>query len=374
MTKLRTIALAVTAVLALAAPAIAQEMKNSRLFLDLGPTMNTPDGLGMAPDGTMILSVPNFNNDHLLERKAITAPAAPFMAAIDKADKVSRWYEFKQADMHPKTGRIGPMDNAFGPDGNLYVADMQVFYGQNISRIVRINVRDGKATGMDVVAEGFGASNGLFWRGDTLFVTDSAMGSKGKGREGGPLSSGLYALPLAEMNRGPIRIGPHDAAKPDQHLVHAFSSDNHMGFGADGVTGDDQGFLYVSVIEEARIYRLTLGADNKATKVEPFAKSPEMKSSDGLVFDEKRRVIYSADFLGNAVHQIDMNGKVTTLQKNGDVTGEDGRLDQPAEVIIRGDQLIVVSMDMAWATPGLSVNTVVDGKNNLSVIDLPKAP
>lgn len=66
-----------------------------------------------------------------------------------------------------------------------------------------------------------------------------------------------------------------------------------------------------------------------------------------------------------------MSGKVTTSQKNGDVTGENGRLDEPAEVITRGNQLAVVNMNMAWATPGLSVDAKVDGKGHLSVIDLP---
>ncbi|MFC3695744.1 hypothetical protein [Chenggangzhangella methanolivorans] len=371
MTPLRTLTLAAATAVALTVPSLAEDMRVAKPFLDLGSEINTPDGLGMAPDGTLILSVPNFNNDHLLETKAIAKASPPFMAAIGKNDRLTRWYEFKPADLHPKTGRVGPMDNAFGPDGNLYVTDMQVFYGENISRILRIDVRDGKAVGSTVVAEGFGASNGLYWRGDTLFVTDSKMAARGKGREGGPLTSGVYALTLAEMNKGPISIAPYDAKNPDPRLVHAFSSDNHMGFGADGVTGDDQGALYVSVIEEGRIYKLALDGANKATDVKAFAESPEMTSSDGLVFDEKRRVIYSADFLGNAIHAVDMSGKVTTLQKNGDVTGEDGRLDQPAEVIIRGNQLIVVNMDMAWATPGLSVNTKVDGKNNLSMIDLP---
>lgn len=77
-----------------------------------------------------------------------------------------------------------------------------------------------------------------------------------------------------------------------------------------------------------------------------------------------------ADFLGNAVHAIDTAGRVTTLQKNGDTTGDDGALDQPCEVILRGEDLIIVNMDMAWATPGLSVNSRVDRKNNLAVIDL----
>jgi len=46
---------------------------------------------------------------------------------IDKNNKLTTWYEFLQEDKHPDTGKIDPMDCTFGPDGNLYVADMQMF-------------------------------------------------------------------------------------------------------------------------------------------------------------------------------------------------------------------------------------------------------
>lgn len=344
----------------------------SRLFLDLGPQINTPDGLGIAEDGTLILSVPNFNNDHLLKRGLITTAAPPFLAAIDTRDHLTHWYDFTSADLHPGTGRIGPMDNAFGPDGNLYVCDMQVFFSKaHASRILRINVRNGKAVGMDVVAEGLIAANGLYWRGNTLFVTDSLLVDPATQRKGEPLVSGVYALPLKEMQAAtPIRLAPYDAAHEDRHLVQAFHSSGRMGFGTDGITGDDQGNLFVSVIEDASLYKLTLDARNKATSMTLFARDPKMESIDGVIFDATRQRFYAADFLGNAVHAIDTRGNVTTLQKNGDSTGADGTLDQPAEVILRGNQLVVVNMDMAWATPGLSVNTQVDLHNNLSVIDL----
>ncbi|VFR32668.1 conserved hypothetical protein, with a conserved domain [plant metagenome] len=350
----------------------------SRLLLDLGPTINTPDGLGISADGSLlILSVPNFNNDHLIERKVITSPAAPFMARISADNQVSRWYDFTAADMHPDTGRIGPMDNAFGPDGNLYVADMQVFFTkEHKSRILRINVRDGQATGVDVVAEGFIAANGLAWEGDTLYLTDSVLVDPEKQAKGAPFYSGVYALPLSAMQSGtPIRVKPYDPnAAEDPRLVKAFTSSGRMGFGTDGIAFDDKGGLFVTNIEEATIYKLTLDANRKATDMTVFARDPKMHSADGMVFDAQRQRFYVADFNGNAVHAIDTSGRVTTLQKNGDTTGANGELDQPAEVLIRGNELLVVNMDMAWATPGISVNTEVDTDYNVAVIGLPPVP
>lgn len=51
--------------------------------------------------------------------------------------------------------------------------------------------------------------------------------------------------------------------------------------------------------------------------------------------------------------------------------GADGSLDQPCEVLIRGNELIVISMDMPWKDPtGLLVNTKIDEPYTISVIPL----
>ncbi len=43
--------------------------------------------------------------------------------------------------------------------------------------------------------------------------------------------------------------------------------------------------------------------------------------------------------LNNAVQAVDMLGNVETVWENGDTDGADGSLDQPCEVIVRGDEL-----------------------------------
>jgi sugar lactone lactonase YvrE len=339
----------------------------SNLFIKLPEAYNTPDGLAIAKDGNMILSVPNFNNQHLLDSGMIQVPSKPFMAIIGTDNKIAHWYDFKQQDMHPETGYVGPMDCDFGPDGNLYVADMQVFYNKNHkSRIIRINVVNGKPTSMDVVVEGFIASNGMYWKEDNLFVTESVLEASGKS-----LVSGVYAFSLNELQADtPVQLTPYKKGKGDDHLVATFQSDNHMGFGADGITFDDKGYMYTTVIEKGQIFRSEIDNNNKAIATKLFARSPNMKGPDGLIFSKEHNSFYVADFLNNAVHSIDRDGRVTTLQINEDTNGADGKLDQPAEVLIRGNELIIVNMDMAWATPGLSVNTAVDLEHNLAVIRL----
>ncbi len=339
----------------------------SQLLIELPDEYNTPDGLSLAPNGDLILSVPNFNNQHLLERGMIEEAVPPFMASIDPDNNIEHWYDFKEEDLHPETGTMGPMGSAFGPDGNLYVADMHVFFSdEHKSRLIRINVENGKAVDMDVVATGFIASNGVTWRDNTLFVTESVLGEHEDS-----LVSGVYAFSLEELSDGkPIELVPFENGRFDDHLVVSFSSGNHMGFGADGITFDDDGVMYTTVIEKGEIYKSVVDDNNNAVTKDLFAKDENMKGPDGLIYDSEREHLYVADFLNNAVHAIDMEGNVTTLHKNGDVTGANGGLDQPAVVTLRGNELIVVNMDMAWAAPDFSVNKEVDGEYNLAVIRL----
>ncbi|MEO3405029.1 SMP-30/gluconolactonase/LRE family protein [Mucilaginibacter sp. CAU 1740] len=339
----------------------------SQPFIKLPKGYNTPDGLAITGDNSVILSVPNFNNEYLLKQGLIKSPDAPFMAIIGTDNKIAHWYDFKPQDMHPETGHVGPMDSAIGPDGNLYVADMQVFFNKDHkSRILRINIVNGKAVSADVVVEGFIASNGVYWQGDHLFVTESVLQAGNKS-----LVSGVYAIALKEMqDKSPVHLKPYQNGRGDDHLVVTFQSDNHMGFGADGITFDDKGYMYTTVIEKGQIFRSKLDSRNKAVETTLFAQDKHMKGPDGLIFSPERNTFYVADFLNNAVHAISRDGKVTTLQMNGDTDGTDGKLDQPAEILLRGHELLIVNMDMAWATPKLSVNTKVDTAYNLSKINL----
>ncbi|MEZ8968318.1 hypothetical protein AB6E53_16680 [Vibrio breoganii] len=345
-----------------------------KVFLDHTSKYNTLDGLALDNEGNIIASVPNLNNDYLIKNGTIETASPPVMAIITKDNQVSDWYKFKPEDMHQGTGRIGPMECAFGPDGNLYIADMQVLWdGNNASRVLRINIVDGKPVDMDVVVEGFNVANGLTWKDDTLFVTESILvheAAPAEGEKKAPLRSGVYAFSLEELQKGTVTLSPYSEAK-DPHLVAQMVSSNRVGFGADGLAVDDNGNLYTSIMEDGVIYKTSFDEDGKITGTKMFTDSKKMVSSDGILWDSSRQKLYVADILNNAVHSVGADASVETLHQNADTSGADGSLDQPVVLLLRDDQLIVVNMDIAWITPkGAALNTEVEAPFNLSVIDL----
>ena len=324
------------------------------LFLSLPDSCNTPDGMTLDPKtGDIFLACPNFNDTKY----------PGILMKIDTQNKLTHFFDMPP---HPETKKAGPMGLDIGPDGNLYVADNQYFSDKDHkSRLIRVNIKDGKPVGADVVVEGFKLSNAVIWKDNNVYVSDTFFDLADK-----PGASGIYRIGLDEMNAGCVKLKPKGDA--DTHLIATFTTvpnhRNDLG-GADGLTFDSKGNLYAGNFGDGVFSKITFDSGGKVVSNEVIIRDKEMPCVDGIFCNLATDEIYITDSEKNAIHVLSPDGKLRTIWENDDTDGSDGLLDQPCEVLIRGKQLIIVCFDMPF--PGLK-NSAYDKHHTISVIQLDK--
>jgi sugar lactone lactonase YvrE len=335
----------------------ATPQKKAALLLELPDYCNTPDGMTVLPDGSIILSVPNYNDKS----------APPVLVKITKDNKAEL---FLKLPPHPDTGRIGPMGIRVAPSGDLYLADNQLFHhpdGKSMlygkSRLLRIPVKDGKPGEPVVVASNLNVANGVDIHDGYVYVTETILVPDSK-----PLISGIYRFKLGE--EGVVMKSP---LTEDPHLIATMKTfHKSIPFGADGIAFDSKGAMFVGNFADGTMHKITLDKDGKVLSNAIFAKAPFLKSCDGMVCDQRTDKLYVADLAGNAVRIISPDGSVQTLAESPDGDGADGGLESPCEAMLRGDEIIVSNMD--FPVEG-GVNTKPEKPYTLSIIKLdpPKA-
>lgn len=329
---------------------------------ELPATFNSPASFALDADNNVLFTSPNLHNKTFMEQGLMTEAQAPTIGLIDANDRVSTWYTFQSKDLEPKSGVVTPMGIAKGPDGNMYVADMQLWFGGE-SRILRINVEQGKAISVDVVAKGFSFPNAVAWKGQDLFISDTVLATE----KGKSTTSGVYKVSLGELSASnPLQIEAYQGStKHDKHLLETYESNGSLGFGANGLAIDGEGNLYTGIMEEGTIYKTTLSADNCKLKTSLFASG--LVAGDGIQWNDRTNALYTTDLFDNAVYRIDMKGNKTLLAKNGDTDGSNNLLDAPGEVIVRGHKAYVTNFDAAFGAPTM-VNTKPDAPITISVL------
>lgn len=350
-----------------------------KVFIDLSDPVdgvydmyNTPDGMTLnKKTGIMYLAVPNFNENCFKPGVMI------------KINPDNSWNKLCDMPIHPDTQRAAPMGCGMGPDGNIYVADNQFFY--NINRksrlyrvvldakgdVVMVKGSDGEpdVPKVEIAADGFTLSNAVYWRGDNCYISDTFVVDDGTQV---PNTGYIYKITLDEMKAGKVTVtDKHIVVKQDVIVKNADGTKRHRGDGAgpDGITFDADGNMYCGNFGDGRIFKHTMNADGTVKSSECIIDNVKlMPSADGMFWDKKSNMIYLAESASNAIVRFSLDGKVIeTVWENDDTTGEDGLLDQPCEVIIRGDELISVDFDMSF--PGLK-NTKYDKWHGLHVIKL----
>lgn len=318
----------------------------ARIAYNLPEQYNTPDGLALTPDNNMLLSVPNPGN-----------PAYPpvILRLTDQGYDV-----FANPAPSPATGKASPFDLAYGPDGNVYYADNQFNNDPNFkSRLMRIRIVNGQPTTIEPVVEGFRLSNAVVWKGNMVYVSDSQWDLPGV-----PNGSAIFKFTLDELNGGgPIQLQPLSL---DPHILTTFTTQvgpDGDDLGADGVDYDSQGNLFTGLFGDGTMYKMTLNPDGTLATKTQFAKLPNV---DGIIINRSTDNIYVCDAKTNAIRIVSPAGDTRVLSQNGDTDGSDGRLDQPAEILLRNNKLYISNFDVPQAG---TINTKYDAPHTISVLE-----
>ena len=270
--------------------------------------------------------------------------------------------------LEPTTKKAAPMDLAFGPDGNVYYTENQYENSKKfVSRLMRINMKNGKPGNIETVVDSFALANGVVWKGNLLYVTDSQWDMPGNDK-----GSAILRFTLDELKKagGPLHLKPKTK---DSHVLAMFSTTvNETGVdnGADGIDYDSNGNLYTGSFGDGKLYKVTLNPDGSLAKQETLALSgKQIPCVDGLIIDRATDKMYLCNSRENAIEIVDLrNGnKVTTLAQNPDTDGTGGKLDQPAEVLLKGQRLYISDFDHPVKH---FANTKSDAPHTMSVIDL----
>jgi hypothetical protein len=325
----------------------------AKLLVALPDFCNTPDGMSLQADNSIVVSVPNFNEEK----------SPPLLIRVTPDNQAEVFYKFPTPypGLEAPVNRIAPMGICRAPSGDLYFADMQYMKDKNQkSRLWRLALRDGKVEKMVLVASGFNVANGVIVHDGYVYITESVL------VEGfnPTLRSAVMRFKLGEEN---VRLATPLANDP--HIVATFESrKKDWGFGADGIAFDSKGNLFVGLFGEGEMYKITFDACGKVQSNKLFAKAPQLINCDGMSCDLRTDKLYVADSAANAIQVICPQGKVTTLAANADVTDKlTGMLDQPCEALVRGDTIVVSNMD--WVFPGF-INKKWQQPATLSVIRL----
>ena len=227
---------------------------------------------------------------------------------------------------------------------------------------MRIRIVNGQPMSIEAVVEGFRLSNGLVWKGNTVYVTDSQWDLPGIDN-----GSAIFKFSLDELNNvsgtNSIKLVPLSL---DPHILTTFVTElgpDGDDLGCDGIDYDSKGNLFTGLFGNGTMYKLTLNTDGSlATKME-FAKLPCV---DGLVINRATDNLYVCDAKHNAIRIVSPTGDQRVLAQNGDTDGTDGRLDEPAEVLLRNNRLYISNYDVPQKG---TINTKSDAPHTLSVLE-----
>jgi sugar lactone lactonase YvrE len=313
----------------------------AKLFSQLPDNCPTPDAFDLAPDGSLTLTCPNYANRKLEGE----------LFRLGKTGNVTHLATVPRID---KNNKANPMGLAYGPDGALYVADSR---GPKHGRILKLTFEGKKIVSSDIVASGLNP-NGLRYHQGYLYATQPKM-PKVKTTKS---TSVVYRFKASDRD---IKVTNTLA---DENIIFSVETQNpDRQFGLDGLVFDQKGYLYTTDFGDGTIYRLTLDDQGQVAQSEIYAQAPNTAGIDGMSIDQVGN-LYLAGFSQNQILKVNTQGTVSIIADYPDNDGSNGQLDQPADLIVYGNKLIISNFDL-MVSKGM-LNSKHSKPYTLSVIDL----
>lgn len=299
----------------------AENLQPATLFAELPKYCPTPDAFDIAPDGSLTFSCPNFASGQ-------SYPGVLMRVSADQ--KVSKLIELPGTD----DGRVArPMGIAYAPDGSLYVCDNR---GRNQGRVVHITFKENGNFNLEVVAEGMSQPNGIRYHDGAIYVTQPNLNKLKTSHH----VSGLYRFEATDRN---IKVNND---RSDANLIYTTETLNKdRTVGLDGLVFNSKGELFVGDFGDGEIIKLTLDIDGKVAEEVVFANTPKESGMDGINVDAEDN-IYVAGFCKNQILKVDTSGEVTLIADYPDNDGSNGQIDQPADLIVYNNKLIISNFDL----------------------------
>jgi len=234
----------------------ASGLRKSELLVELPNYCNTPDAMALLPDGSFVLTAPNYNDP---------TPGA-LIVKISADNQVSKFFT---PPLHPKTKKAGPMGICLAPSGDLYYADCQFSPAVlQMSRLMRIVIEDGQPQKAVTVASGLNLANAVAIKGDYVYVSDTILVP-----DSAPLVSGIFRF---KLNAEGIEL--KTPLEEDPHLIANITTHHEtIGYGADGICFDTKGNLYCGNFGDGTIHKITFDGQENVTSNTIFVKDAKMR-------------------------------------------------------------------------------------------------
>jgi hypothetical protein len=339
-------------------------------FILLPSICATPDGMAIAPDGSLLVACPNYGNQ---SKNAC-------ILRITKDFSVSLYYQFLP---YPPTGVVCPMGIDVGPNGDIFICDNQGWPGKPEGRfkgrLLKLKVNNNKVENVTEIATGMEHPNGVKVYDNFAYVTQSLLSNIKDST--GLLTSAVYRFHISDTG---IKVANQTT---DTNLLVSFKTYNkNCQYGLDGLVFDSHGNLIVGNFGDGTLHKIIFDDSLKVSKVELLARTDfdysidptaknflaqatkcKMRTTDGICID-KNDNIYVADFSNNAIARVSPLGEIVVIAQDEDNNGSEGKLNQPGEPIVWGGKLVVSNFDMVTGPD--KVNSRHDSIATLSLLEL----